>query len=150
MDDDNVTPARAIREGFRWTPVVLILGALAIAVVTALALFVWHVAGVFQAKNIQRNYSNTVNSQQYQQSLVAQMQQHLSNIAGLTTTEEGAPRGERPVIRAQKANELQQFCAESINYIIIQGDPLGSQMDGVIDANCTAGGIVIPNAPLER
>jgi hypothetical protein len=139
----DVTPARAVREGFRWAWAAVILSLLLVAVFLPVSLFVWHIGGVFQQKSIQRNFSNTVHSQAYQASLLAQMQQNLENITGpggLAATRAGLPASspEQQVLRAQELNELQQLCAESARFDP-QSVPGGQQVQAVVSANCAAG-----------
>lgn len=142
-DDDDITPAGAMVAGFRWLPVVLVFGVVAVLLVTGLSLFVFHVGGVFQKAGIQRTYTNTVNSQAYQQSLLAEMSQHVTNISGpggLAATRASLPASspEQQVLRAQELNELTQLCAESVNFNPAIA-PGAQQMETVVTANCLAG-----------
>ncbi len=142
-DEFSLTPARAYREGFRWAPVITILGCLAVAVTAVIFLVGWQVGGWFQKAGIARNYSNTVQSQPYQQSLLSEMQHHLENVTGpggLAATRTGlaANSPEQQVIRAQELDEISQLCAESVNFV--PGIAPGSQQFAtVITANCLAG-----------
>lgn len=150
-DNRDFTPARAIRETWRWWPAALTAGIAVIALFTVLSLLVWHIGGVFQQKTIQRNYTNTVNSQQYQVSLETQMLTHVGNITGpggLADARRATPAAspEQQVLRAQELNELTQFCAEGINFLP-QDVPAGQQLEGIYQANCLAG-TVTANPPL--
>lgn len=142
-DRDHVTPARAYREGFRWAPVVLVLGVLAIAVITVLCLFAWHVDGAFQKASIQRQYTNTVDSQAYQQSLLAEMEQHVTNITGpggLAASRASIPAAspEQAVIAAQELQEITALCSQAVNFE--PGAAPGSQQfEAIVTANCLAG-----------
>jgi hypothetical protein len=153
MDYDNPTPAGVIRETWRWFPAALTVGFAVVALFTCLSLFVWHVGGVFQAKAIQRNYSNTVNSQGYQQNLLSEMQQNLANISGpggLASTRQSLPAGspEQEVVRAQELAQLARFCSEGaqLNFTAVPG---GADMQTTYGQNCVAGTVVAspPLAP---
>ncbi len=151
-DDDEITPAGVIVTGFRWLPVIIIAGVLLTLGITALCLFVWHVDGAFQKAGIQRTYTNTVQSQAYQDSLLAQMQQHLANISGpggLAATRASLPHGsaEQQVVQSQELNELDQFCTESLRFVPQTEGPAGQQLQTVITANCTAG-VPVASPPL--
>lgn len=142
-DDSEVTPARALRETFSWAVPVTVIGITVVLVVATVFLVGWQVAGWFQKHTIQRNYGNTVQSQQYQQTLVAEMQQHIANITGpggLAASRASVPAGspEQRVLRAQELNEVSALCGESANFI--PGIAPGSmQMAAVVTANCLAG-----------
>lgn len=147
----NPTPTRVIRETWRWWPAALTVGIAAIALFTCLSLFVWHIGGVFQQKTIQRNYSNTVNSQGYQQNLLTEMQQNLSNITGpggLAATRQALPAGspEQEVVRSQELAQLGKFCSEGaqLNFSAVPG---GADIQTIYGQNCVAG-TVIADPPL--
>jgi hypothetical protein len=143
VHDDDVTPAQVIRETWRWFPAALTAGIALIALFTILSLFVWHVGGVFQAKSIQRNYANTVGSQSYQASLLAEMEQHAANITGpggVAAVRAGVPAGspEQVILRAQELRELSLLCSESVTFQ--PGTAPGSQQfESIVTANCLAG-----------
>lgn len=149
--NDDITPAEVIRETWRWWPAALTVGLALIALFTVLSLFIWHIGGVFQAKTIQRNYSNTVSSQPYQQTLVGEMQQHLANISGpggIAATRASIPAKspEQENLRAQELAELSAFCSEGTN--LQPGSAPGSQdLETVYRSNCIAG-TVLAAAPL--
>lgn len=143
MDYDNPTPAGVIRETWRWWPAALTAGVALIALFTCLSLFAWHVGGVFQQKTIQRNYSNTVTSQGYQQNLLSEMQQNLSNITGpggLAETRQSLPAGspEQAVVRSQELAQLGKFCSEGaqLNFGAVPG---GADLQAIYSQNCEAG-----------
>lgn len=141
---DDVTIKGAVKEGIRW-------GVISVVVVAIIFLVGWQVGGWFQKHDIQRNYSNTVNSQSYQQGLLSQMQAHLDNISGpdgLAATRASLPAasGEQQVIRAQELNEVKGFCSESAQFDP-SAVPGGQQMEAVITANCLAG-VPVAEPPL--
>jgi len=149
MDRDDFTPARAYRENFRWAPVAIVVGVTAVCVVTVVILVGWHFAGWFQQHGIQRQFNNTVNSQSYQTSLLAEMQQHLSNVSDVANTRGTVPRNspEQVTLRASQLNELKQFCAESAT--LIPADvPGGADVESTVQANCTPAGVIVANPPL--
>jgi hypothetical protein len=126
------------------------VGIALIALFTCLSLFTWHIGGVFQARTIQRNYSNTVGSQGYQQNLLSEMQQNLSNITGpggLASVRQSLPAGspEQDVVRSQELAQLGKFCSEGaqLNFTI----PGAQALQGDYAANCDAG-TVVANPPL--
>lgn len=143
MDPEDFTPARAYREGFRWAPVATVLGVLAVVVTAVIFLVGWQVAGWFQAHSIQRTYSNTVNSQSYQASLLAEMEQHVTNVTGpggLAASRASVPADspEQAVIRAQELSEVTSLCSESATFE--PGVAPGSQQfNAIVTANCLAG-----------
>lgn len=152
MYDDDPTPAGVIRETWRWFPAAFTVGIAVILLFAGLGLFVWHIGGAFQAKTIQRNYSSTVNSQGYQQNLLAEMQQNLTNITGpggLAGTRASLPAGspEQATVRAQELAQLGKFCAEGaqLNFTVSGAQAL----QGDYSANCDAGTVVAspPLAP---
>lgn len=140
---DEITPARVIRENYRWAPAVLTVSLTALGIGLVVVLVGWLAAGWFQSHNIQRNYSNTVSSQPYQQSLLAQMQVHVTNISGpggLAATRTSVPANspEQQVLRAQELNEISSLCSESVNFV--PGIAPGSQQfESIVTANCLAG-----------
>jgi hypothetical protein len=143
LDYEKPTPAGVIRGTWNWFGAALTVGFAGILLVTILSLFVWHIGGVFQQKSIQRSYSNTVDSQAYQQSLLAEMEQHVTNITGpggLAATRTSIPANspEQATVRASELNEITLFCSESANFQ--PGVAPGSQqMQAIVAANCTAG-----------
>jgi hypothetical protein len=153
VDYDDPTPAGVIRKTWRWWPAALTVGLALIALFACLGLFVWHVGGVFQQKTIQRNYSNTVNSQGYQQNLLSEMQQNLANITGpggLASTRQALPASspEQENVRSQELAQLGKFCSEGaqLNFGAVPG---GADMQTIYGQNCVAG-TVIASPPLVR
>jgi hypothetical protein len=151
VDYDDPTPAGVIRETWRWFPAALTVGVALIVLFTCLSLFAWHIGGVFQQKTIQRNYSNTVNSQGYQQNLLAEMQQNLGNISGpggLASTRQSLPASspEQEVVRSQELAQLAKFCSEGaqLNFTAVPG---GADIQTIYGQNCEAG-TVIASPPL--
>jgi hypothetical protein len=143
-DDLDITPARAINEGFRWAPVALIIGVLTVVIGGIIILVGWQEAGWFQSHQIARNYNLTVNSQAYQDGLLGEMQQHLTNITGpggLQMTRQSVPAGsaEQVSLRASELNEIASLCSESARFVPQMEGPAGQQMQAVITANCLAG-----------
>jgi hypothetical protein len=150
-DYNDPTPAEVIRETWRWFPAALCAGIAVIILFAVLGVFVWHIGGVFQAKTIQRNYSNTVNSQGYQSNLLSEMQRNLANITGpggLSSTRASLPASspEQEVVRSQELAQIGKFCSEGaqLNFGAIPGGP---DMQVIYNANCQAG-TVIANPPL--
>ncbi len=151
-DDDDITPARAYRALFTWAPVAAVTGSVIVVVSAIILLVGWQVGGWFQQHAIQRNYGNTVQSQPYQDTLLAQMQAHLENISGpggLADVRAGIPAGspEQQVLRAQELNELDGLCAESARFVPRMEGPAGQQLQAIITANCLAG-VPVASPPL--
>ena len=145
MLDPDITPSRAIRETGRWTPALLMICLAAVLVVTAGILVPgYYIGGWFQSHNIARSYNNVVHSQSYQTSLLAEMQQHLTNITGpggLQAQRQSLPASspEQATIRASELNEVSQLCSESANFIPQDGPPGAAGMEQTVQANCQAG-----------
>jgi hypothetical protein len=144
-DDDRVTPARVFRETGQWTPAVLFAVLMGVLVITAGILIPgWFIGGWFQSHSIARNYGNTVNSQSYQSALVAEMEQHVTNITGpggLAAQRQSVPAGspEQANMRASELNEITSLCSESATFQPQLGAPGAAQMQAVVQANCLAG-----------
>lgn len=143
MDYDKPTPAGVIGGTWRWFPAALTVGIAVVALFTVLSLFVWHIGGIFQQKSIQRQYSNTVSSMAYQESLLSEMEQHVTNISGpdgLAATRASLPANspEQANVRAMELNEITTLCSQAVNFI--HGVAPGSrQMETIVAANCLAG-----------
>lgn len=141
-------PKAARQATYRWAPTVAMWVGGFIAVVAVINLFGWWLGGWYQTHTTQRNFSNTVNSQQYQTSLVSEMEQHLNNISGvggLAATRSSLPAssGEQATIRAQELSELREFCAESFTYKPgLSDSPDAQQLAADIAQNCSAGAAV--------
>jgi len=156
-DNDPMTPTRATRKTWGWVPFGLNAIA-ASAVLTIVGIFT--VAGIVfavmpattavQEKGAQNSakvnsarFSATVASMAYQEPLVAEMQQHLTNITGpggLASTRSSLPPGspEQATVRAQELNEVGSFCSESAN--LDPGVAPGSQqLEVIVGQNCIAG-----------
>lgn len=141
--NDDITPGQAFRGTFRWAPVLIVMGIVAVLGTAAVFLVGWQLAGWFQQHGIQRQFTNTVNSQPYQTSLLAEMQQHLTNVGNTANDRLAVPADspEQAVMRSSQLNELEQFCSESTTFI--PGDvPGGAGMEATISANCNADGSV--------
>jgi len=148
-DFEDVTPTRAIREGFRWFPAVVILGVLASAVIAVLVIG-WLFLGWFtgqQAAN--RDYSITVHSQGYQTTLIQTMTSRLQDISDIGVTRSGEPANSpmQAPQRAQQLSALRTFCTDAAQ--LTSGNPAASQLYPIAAANCLAG-TVIPNPPLVK
>lgn len=156
-DNDDITPAQAIRKTWGWVPFGLnataavliislaaaggIIGIIYLLIPATTAVQVSSAKHQVAVNNAQ--FSATVASMSYQQPLVAQMQQHLTNItgpAGLASTRQSLPADspEQVNIRASELNEVTSLCSESVN--LDPGVAPGSiQMEQVVTANCYAG-----------
>lgn len=158
-NNDEITPARAIRGGWSWLPAgingIVIAGIavlVAAAVITGIVYLLIPAGNAIQKKNIQNNYSDTVNSQGYQVNLLAEMQQNLSNITGpggLSTTRQSLPAGsaEDQVVRAQELAQVVKLCAEGAQVNWNAGTPGADSMLPVYHDNCEAG-TAIADPPL--
>ena len=148
--ESDIAPARVIRETWRWSGAAITVCVAVVLVVTAAVLIPgYFIGGWFQGHTIQRNFSQTVQSQQYQQSLVSEMDTHLSNIAGLATTRADVPAGspEQQSLRAQQLGEIRELCTESVNFRPQDGTAGAQQLSGIVAVNC-AGGAPVPVPPL--
>jgi hypothetical protein len=151
MMNNDTNPHEVMRETFRWAPVFAVVGVVVIIALIPTLLIGWKVGGWFQKANIQRGYSNTVNSQQYQQSLINEMQQHLNNIQGTAVTRRQTPAssGEQQVLRSQQMSELREFCTEAQNFVPQAGTVGSMSMQTIIANNCLASsGTPAINPPL--
>lgn len=151
MGDKRIRPVDVYRETGQWIGPAIVAGVSLVGVASVVILVGWLAFGWFQSHDIQRNYSNTVNSQGYQQALMDQMQRHLSNISGpdgLAATRASLPATspEQSVIRAQELDELRAFCSESLRFNAA-AVPGGPDVQAVVQANCSAG-TVIASPPL--
>lgn len=148
-DDIDITPASAYRETVRWAPVVTFMGVIVVLVASVIILVGWQVGGWFQQHQIQRQFNNTVNSQQYQTSLLNEMQQHLTNVGDVANTRLGVPANsaEQATLRASQLNELSSFCSESVNFIPADV-PGGAGVESTVQANCTSAGTLVTDPPL--
>ena len=155
--DDELTPTRAIRKTWGWVPfglnataAVLIITLAAALGITGIVYALIPATTAVQVSSAQHQkdvnnaqFSATVASMSYQQPLVAEMQQHISNITGpggLASTRQSLPAGspEQVTVRASELNEVNLFCSESVN--LDPGVAPGSvQLEQVVTANCYAG-----------
>lgn len=150
-DDYPVTPTEVYRQTGMWFGPVLFVGLAVLVIGATIVLCGWLIGGWFQSHDIQRSYSNTVNSQGYQQSLMSQMQQHLSNISGpdgLAATRASLPATspEQQVVRSQELDELRAFCSESARFNPA-AVPGGADVESVVTSNCSAG-VPVASPPL--
>lgn len=155
--DDDPTPTEATRRTWGWVPFGLNAVA-ASAIIIGAACFA--IAGIvyalipastaIQVKQAQQQgtvnsaqYSATVRAMSYQVPLLAEMEQHVTNITGpggLASTRSSLPASspEQLTVRAQELNEITSLCSEGIN--LDPGVAPGSvQMEAVYNANCIAG-----------
>lgn len=145
MLDPEITPSKAMRETGRWTPALIMICLAAVLVVTAGILVPgYYIGGWFGKHNIARTYNNTVTSQSYQDALLAQMQQHLTNITGpggLQAQRQSVPASspEQANLRASELNEIGSLCSESTRFAPQMEGPAGAQLQTTIAANCAAG-----------
>jgi len=145
MTDPGITPGRVMRETGRWTPPAVLVLFTAVAIITAAVLLPgYYIGGWFQQHNIARNYSNTVASMSYQVALLAQMEQHVTNITGpdgLAGQRQSVPAasGEQASLRAAELNEITSLCTESASFDPQVNAPGTAQMQAVVQANCLAG-----------
>jgi len=146
----DVSPREVRREVRRWSGTAVFVLVTFVLVITAGILVPgYFIGGWFQTHQIRRQFNNTVNSQQYQTSLLNEMQQHLTNVGDVANTRLGVPANsaEQATLRASQLNELQQFCSESTTFIA--GDfPNGASVESTIQANCTSAGTLAADPPL--
>ncbi len=141
---NDITPTQVAVWFWRW----FWIGVCAIALLAAVTLGLWRAHWWFFAQGQQMRYNGIVHSQQYHDSHVALMQQHISNISGLATDRAtvAATSYEQVVLRAQQMNEIQSLCQESTAFFP-NGTPADAQLEVVIQANCIAGAPT-PQPPL--
>lgn len=140
----DISPTQVVVAFWRWFWVAVCTAAL----LGAITIGLWQAHWWFFAQNVQKGYNVTTHSQQYQQSLLFQMQGHLTNISATaldrTTIPQNSP--EQLTLRAQQLREITELCSESANFFP-QPTPAGQQMADAIAQNCMAGAPV-PNPPL--
>lgn len=67
MNDDRIRPADVYRETGQWIGPALVVGLSLLGVGAVIVLCGWLIGGWFQSHDVQRNYSNTVNSRRGRQ-----------------------------------------------------------------------------------
>lgn len=158
MLDDDITPARVIRETWRWLPAGIsitvawsIIALIAAGAIAGICLLLIPAGNAVQQKNIQNGYSNTVNSQGYQANLLSEMNQNLGNLSDLAVTRSAIPASsaEQAVVRAQQMAQLRKFCFEGSQVNFSAGIPGAASVEPDYTRNCAAGAVVAdpPLAP---
>jgi hypothetical protein len=146
----SITPGRVWVGFWRW----FWTAVCAVALLGAITIGLWQAHWWFFAQNVNRQYSVTVRSQAYQTSLVAEMQQHLSNImspSGLALTRARLPVNspEQEVLRSQELSEVREFCSEGSNLIPQAGIPGSQDLYSIYNKNCIAG-VPVSSPPLAQ
>jgi hypothetical protein len=120
---------------FRWTWGILT----AVIALVIVVIVCWQAGWWFTAHNVQRGYSVTVQSQQFQTSLDAEMAQNIANISPLATERQGIATSspEQVTIRASELNQLTLFCREGLQ--LVNNNPGYASLEQTYTANCAAG-----------
>jgi hypothetical protein len=143
---NDITPGRAYREGFKWAPVVTVLGCLAVLVIAAIVLVGWQVGWWFSNQNVNRQAHQTQNGYSNQTTLHQQVTQNIATVTSLTTQIDQAGSAQQAAdLKAQRAAVAGTACEEASE--VSSADPLPVGQQQWASANCSAG-VVSPNSPL--
>jgi hypothetical protein len=143
---NDITPAQAQREAFRWAPAVLVIGVLAVLVGAAICLVGWKIDGWFTNASANRQAHQTQNGYSNQTTLHQQVTANIATVTSLTTQIDGAASGQQAAdLKAQRMAIAGTACEDAAQ--VSTADPLPAQQQQWVVTNC-ANGSVSPSSAL--
>ena len=119
---DDITPSRAITEGFRWFPAVVIYGILAFLLILGLTVAGWQAGWWFTNQNATREAHMIRNGYSNQQTLREQITAQIANTDTLST--QIAASKDRNLTSALKAQRMAIAGIACQDAAGVTGDPL--------------------------
>jgi len=140
-NDNDITPARAWTEFWKWAPAGTILAAISVVLVAAVVLVGWQIGWWFTAQNANRQARVTQNGYSNQQSQRGQVEQQIADVtqetAAIEQAKTGGNRSYVAALEGQRAATVTLACSAAAQV----NSPLPADQAAWVKANCLDGSI---------